>query len=187
MRLAAVRRAGGLCRSMECRLSPRFGKSLRRVSGAADPPAAPILSSSVVVTRQRMRDKVRGPTTPLCLGLGAGRAFTPAAAGVQFDYEVLLMRRHAGSSFMPGLFVFPGGQTDMSDFAASWRHLVGEEEAGSGAARALELGTDPGSWGEGRDSLGLRIGALRELFEEAGAPCPLAGPMRGDAAGGRPC
>lgn len=99
------------------------------------------------------------------------------------------MRRHAGSSFMPGLFVFPGGSTDESDFSAPWLRLVGEEGKGSGAAGPLAMGEDPKSWEEGHDSLGLRISALRELFEEAGAPSlpPSLCPMRGSAAlRGRP-
>jgi 8-oxo-dGTP pyrophosphatase MutT (NUDIX family) len=54
--------------------------------------------------------------------------------------EVLMIRRHSKSSFVPGAWVFPGGMVDESD------HALGD---------GTELGT-------------MRIAAARELFEESG-------------------
>jgi len=59
-------------------------------------------------------------------------------------FEVLLMRRNARSSFVPGAWVFPGGTLDPGD-----REVA--KELGDGS----ELAT-------------MRVCAARELFEEAG-------------------
>ena len=53
--------------------------------------------------------------------------------------EVLMLRRHDHASFVPGLWVFPGGAADEADF--------------EGAADTLEA---------------MRVTAARELFEESG-------------------
>lgn len=54
--------------------------------------------------------------------------------------EVLMVRRHSKSSFVPDAWVFPGGMVDASD------HTLGD---------GTELGT-------------MRVAAARELFEESG-------------------
>ena len=58
--------------------------------------------------------------------------------------EVLMLRRHENSSFMPGAWVFPGGIVEPSD---------------AEIARSL-----------GHDSLlgTMRVAAVRETFEESG-------------------
>jgi 8-oxo-dGTP pyrophosphatase MutT (NUDIX family) len=74
--------------------------------------------------------------------------------------EVLMLRRQAGSGFVPGAHVFPGGAVDPED------HDVGVPE-GSGfdarsAARALALE-------EASLALAHWAAAIRETFEECGA------------------
>jgi 8-oxo-dGTP pyrophosphatase MutT (NUDIX family) len=56
--------------------------------------------------------------------------------------EVLMMRRHEKSSFVPGVWVFPGGAVDDAD-----RRVAG------GTAGGLDV---------------MKVCAIRELFEEAG-------------------
>ncbi|WP_338253623.1 NUDIX hydrolase [Dictyobacter halimunensis] len=75
----------------------------------------------------------------------------------QSGLEVFMVRRSTKSAFMPDVYVFPGGV------------VMEEDRAIEAAARlcvpAQTTAADP----EGRTSLGhgLRVAALRELFEEA--------------------
>jgi len=78
---------------------------------------------------------------------GAGDAgevpVLPAASVIllrEKPLQVLMIRRHAKSSFVPDAWVFPGGAVDASD-------------------RALGDGTELGT---------MRVAAARELFEESG-------------------
>ncbi|MBV9257468.1 MAG: hypothetical protein JO215_05565 [Ktedonobacteraceae bacterium] len=71
--------------------------------------------------------------------------------------EVFMVRRVVQSEFMPDVYVFPGGSVISDDLLL---------EEGSGLCRAVApSSTDP----EGRTALGsgLRVAAIRELFEEA--------------------
>ncbi len=78
---------------------------------------------------------------------GAGEAadvpVVPAASVILLrdsPLEVLMLRRHARSTFIPGAWVFPGGVVEASD------HELGD---------GTEVGT-------------MRVAAARELFEESG-------------------
>ncbi|MDO8901103.1 MAG: NUDIX hydrolase [Phenylobacterium sp.] len=65
-------------------------------------------------------------------------------------FEVLMVERHHLIDFASGALVFPGGKSHPGDHDEAWRdHVVGWEAH------------DP-------DQRGLRIAAIRELFEEAG-------------------
>ena len=73
-------------------------------------------------------------------------------------FEVLLLRRHEKSPFMPGAYVFPGGTVDPGDFDESWaahfssvslRERLGEPELAESTARSLF------------------VAAIRETLEEA--------------------
>lgn len=68
-------------------------------------------------------------------------------------FEVLMLRRHAHSSFAPDAWVFPGGAVERSDDEAARRHAGGE-------------------------LMTMRFTAARETFEETGiwlgAPLPAA-------------
>jgi len=74
--------------------------------------------------------------------------------------EALLTHRPATMAFAPGVHVFPGGQVDPADGAAS---LVARSPV-SPAEAAAALGGDlaPGP------ALAAHVAAIRELFEEAG-------------------
>lgn len=64
--------------------------------------------------------------------------------------EVMLMRRHAESGFVPGAWVFPGGRVDSADSAPPlYQRITG-----------LPTDPEPGS--------AFWTAALRELFEETG-------------------
>jgi 8-oxo-dGTP pyrophosphatase MutT (NUDIX family) len=84
--------------------------------------------------------------------------------------EVFMVRRHIQSDFMPDVYVFPGGSVMSSD---------GEAEVTAGVcvpndalAPATALGT------------GVRVAAIREMFEEAGVLLALQddAPLAPDAA-----
>jgi 8-oxo-dGTP pyrophosphatase MutT (NUDIX family) len=71
--------------------------------------------------------------------------------------EVFLVRRHEGTAFMGGAYVFPGGRVDAADRAAAdgaWCDGVDE------AQRLDALSSD--------DAIAFRVAAARELFEETG-------------------
>jgi nucleoside diphosphate-linked moiety X motif 19, mitochondrial len=80
-------------------------------------------------------------------------------AGGACDYRVCLVKRSAGSRFMPNAAVFPGGviEPEDHDFAAR-----AAEQLGFGG------GDSSGSSSSGGYGPGVRVGAIRELFEEAG-------------------
>ena len=81
--------------------------------------------------------------------------------------EVYLLRRSAASKFMPGTYVFPGGNLEPEDMdAAYWKNHVDLPE--DQLARALDGAVDR--------MLPYAVAAIRETWEEAGLL--LAGPMK---------
>lgn len=85
--------------------------------------------------------------------------------------EVLLLRRHAKASFMPGHYVFPGGMVDPEDAGADVLHGCDELPAQAEARLMLPPG-----------GIGHAIAALRETHEECGVwlgPGDDAGPAGG--------
>jgi 8-oxo-dGTP pyrophosphatase MutT (NUDIX family) len=86
------------------------------------------------------------------------------AAGI----EVYLLRRNPASRFMPGTYVFPGGNMEAEDMdTAFWKNHVDLPE--DQLARALDGDVDR--------MLPYAVAAIRETWEEAGLL--LAAPMRG--------
>jgi 8-oxo-dGTP pyrophosphatase MutT (NUDIX family) len=88
--------------------------------------------------------------------------------------RLLMGRRHKGHSFMPGLWVFPGGRIDRSDYRAPHAGELPEE-----TRRRLGRGAP------GAKARALALAAIRETFEETGLliarkaqPRPAAGPWR---------
>ncbi|XP_055683222.1 acyl-coenzyme A diphosphatase NUDT19-like [Lutzomyia longipalpis] len=92
-----------------------------------------------------------------------------------FNYEVLVLKRSAKASFMPNGIVFPGGATEDSDSSHEWLSLY--RDLGVPDARIAKLSQISGhrSFIFERDrptdlarEITLRIGAIRETFEEVG-------------------
>jgi len=75
--------------------------------------------------------------------------------------KVLMLRRSASASFMPGAYVFPGGAVDPADHSAEIEACC-VESAGE-ASRRLGLGGTMGGF-----ALAHAVAALRECFEECG-------------------
>jgi 8-oxo-dGTP pyrophosphatase MutT (NUDIX family) len=88
-----------------------------------DPPAQPA-PARPAATAVLARDGARGP-------------------------EVLLLRRHRASGFVPGAWVFPGGRVDAAD---------------AGSALRTHFAADPPA----EPALEYYVAALREVFEETG-------------------
>ena len=85
------------------------------------------------------------------------------------DLQVLLLRRRAGSAFVGGMSVFPGGGVDPADAAIEAESLcVGLDDARASRRLGIESG-----------GLAYWVAALRETFEEAGVLLALDG--RGDS------
>lgn len=105
---------------------------------------------------------------------------------ITFDYQVLMVKRSGGSSFMASAYVFPGGQIEISDFDMKWKGLF--EKCGFSSDNLREI-TDnivgprpPISYDSItlrklsekersvllNSDIALRISAIRETFEEAG-------------------
>jgi len=75
--------------------------------------------------------------------------------------EILLVRRHAKSAFMPGAYVFPGGAVETADYTRQAEricHGLSFEQA-----QDIIAGTSPPE-----KALGFFVAAIRETFEEAG-------------------
>jgi len=72
--------------------------------------------------------------------------------------EVLMLQRNFRSGFMPGVYVFPGGALDASDFSQEAMALcTGLDDAAASGILKLERG-----------GLAYWVAAIRESFEEAG-------------------
>ena len=72
--------------------------------------------------------------------------------------EVFMVRRHEGTAFMAGAYVFPGGRVDAGD------HQVAGDDWCDGIVEARTAMADL----EPEVSLAYHVAAARELFEEAG-------------------
>ena len=75
-------------------------------------------------------------------------------------FDVFLVRRHAKSRFMGGMYVFPGGKRDEADSSLELEVLCAGLDA-AGAARILGHGMAP------ERAIGHYVAAIRETFEEA--------------------
>jgi 8-oxo-dGTP pyrophosphatase MutT (NUDIX family) len=85
----------------------------------------------------------------------------------QPEFEVLMVKRHHQIDFASGALVFPGGKSHPGDHDPAWaEHVIG--------------------WaGFDAEQRGLRIAAIREVFEEAGIL--LAVRRNGEPIGGEAC
>ncbi len=74
------------------------------------------------------------------------------------ELEVFMVRRVIQSDFMPDVYVFPGGSVQADDLAI-------EQEANTCRALTTDASDPTNRTMLGR---GVRVAAIRELFEEAG-------------------
>jgi 8-oxo-dGTP pyrophosphatase MutT (NUDIX family) len=72
--------------------------------------------------------------------------------------QVFMVRRHEGTAFMGGAYVFPGGRVEAAD-----RDVADPSWCDGVAVAAAQLGSLPVV-----DAVAFHVAALRELFEEAG-------------------
>lgn len=75
--------------------------------------------------------------------------------------EILLVRRHAKSAFMPGAYVFPGGAVETADYTRQAERIC----HGLSFEQAQEIIADTSP---PEKALGFYVAAIRETFEEAG-------------------
>jgi 8-oxo-dGTP pyrophosphatase MutT (NUDIX family) len=75
--------------------------------------------------------------------------------------EILMLRRHSNSAFLPGAYVFPGGRVETADYAREVEGVC--QGLTSGQAQSIIDGASPPE-----KALGFFVSAMREAFEEAG-------------------
>ncbi len=76
-------------------------------------------------------------------------------------FEILLLRRHAKSAFMPGAYVFPGGRLEASDYTRGAERVC--HGLSFSQAQDIIADTHPPE-----KALAFFVAAIRETFEEAG-------------------
>lgn len=75
--------------------------------------------------------------------------------------EILMVRRHSNSKFLPGAYVFPGGTVEAADYAPGVEGVC----QGLTFRQAQDIIADVSP---PEKALGLFVTAIREAFEEAG-------------------
>ncbi|XP_051163983.1 acyl-coenzyme A diphosphatase NUDT19 isoform X2 [Leptopilina boulardi] len=91
-----------------------------------------------------------------------------------YDYQLLALKRHQNSSFMPGAYVFPGGTTESADADLKWNKLFAAFGFDQNNFKSLIPNTNvrPPIFKKISNELpreiSLRITAIRETFEECG-------------------
>lgn len=101
------------------------------------------------------------PATPFLPSHARASASVALLRNSDQGLEVLMLRRHAQVSTMPGVYVFPGGKLDEADTSADSAGLL--DQPASALHHSLsEPGTDTPT------ASGLYVAALRETLEECG-------------------
>lgn len=92
----------------------------------------------------------------------------------QYNYNLLCLKRHQNSKFMPNAYVFPGGVTSPSDADLKWHNLYSSFGFDTNSFTSLSPNTSnrPQIFkfrpNELPKEVSLRITAIRETFEECG-------------------
>ncbi|XP_054003130.1 acyl-coenzyme A diphosphatase NUDT19-like isoform X1 [Hylaeus anthracinus] len=115
-------------------------------------------SASLILAARNMEKCIR-PSSPI---------------NFQYNYNLLCLKRHHNSNFMPSTYVFPGGVVDPSDADLKWHnlfHTFGFDN-NSFASLAPNTAVRPRIFKPRPNELprevSLRITAIRETFEECG-------------------
>ncbi|KAI4470665.1 testosterone-regulated protein rp2 [Holotrichia oblita] len=106
--------------------------------------------------------------------LVAKTAFTPTIKHTDFNYKLLTLQRSSTSGYMPGSYVFPGGVLCQADVSRDWIKLYESFGFKLNAFDKLNSKEYRPKLYQNENSdeipkyLSLRIGAIRETFEESG-------------------
>lgn len=93
---------------------------------------------------------------------------------VCFQYDLLCLKRHQASRFMPKYYVFPGGNIDPADSNLKWYELFAKFHFDNDSFMSLvpKTAVRPQIFksqpNELPKEISLRITAIRETFEECG-------------------
>ncbi|KOX69329.1 Nucleoside diphosphate-linked moiety X motif 19, mitochondrial [Melipona quadrifasciata] len=96
------------------------------------------------------------------------------SSSTKYNYNLLCMKRHQNSKFMPNAYVFPGGVTSPSDADLKWHNLYSAFGFDTNSFTSLRPNTSnrPQIFkfkpNELPKEISLRITAIRETFEECG-------------------
>ncbi|XP_012059686.1 PREDICTED: nucleoside diphosphate-linked moiety X motif 19, mitochondrial-like [Atta cephalotes] len=110
----------------------------------------------------------------LILAARHGQTYSCAVSPAIHNYKLLCLKRHQKSSFMPGLYVFPGGTVDPADVNLKWYEYfnafgLDNDRLASLVPKAVSR---PQIFQSKENELlreiSLRITAIRETFEECG-------------------
>lgn len=121
-----------------------------------------------------MKASLKGWREAASVIIVAKTAFAPTIKQVDFNYKLLTMKRSAKSGFMPGSYVFPGGALCNADASRDWLNLYEAFGFKFDTFDKLNPKGDRPKLYQNHSSnelpryLSLRIGAIRETFEECG-------------------
>ncbi|GJQ88014.1 hypothetical protein Trydic_g12938 [Trypoxylus dichotomus] len=106
--------------------------------------------------------------------LVARTSFTPPTKPVDINYKLLMLKRSSKSRAMPGSYVFPGGVLCQADISRDWLKLYESFGFKLDMFDKLDPKENRPKLYHSQNSnelpkyLSLRIGAIRETFEESG-------------------
>ncbi|XP_076285386.1 acyl-coenzyme A diphosphatase NUDT19 [Lasioglossum baleicum] len=98
----------------------------------------------------------------------------PPPVNFQYNYDLLCLKRHQTSKFMPSAYVFPGGVIEPFDADPKWHNLFSAFGFDKNSFSTLipDVKTRPLIFKQQPNELpreiSLRISAIREAFEECG-------------------
>lgn len=110
----------------------------------------------------------------LILAVRHAQKYNPAVSPAISNYKLLWLKRHQKSSFMPGMYVFPGGTIDSADSTLKWREIFAASGVSNDRFASLvpKVKTLPEIYQLRQNELpreiSLRITTIRETFEESG-------------------
>ncbi|XP_031835962.1 acyl-coenzyme A diphosphatase NUDT19 isoform X2 [Nomia melanderi] len=110
----------------------------------------------------------------LILAARRAQQYIRQSSPTNYNYDLLSLKRHRNSNFMPSAYVFPGGVIHPSDTDLKWQNLFSSFgfDNNSFASLIPNAATRPQIFKRRSNELpreiSLRINAIRETFEECG-------------------